>query len=163
LRGVLFSRSGPIVQLSAEDLAIVAAAIGADADAKALWMAGEVGPLADYLNSVPPSPLKCLRTDVSARELVHALVATEFLALSPAQQTLAHGVLLAGTLDFTNPNIQQGMAQIFSPTSETFANVMALAQHECTRFEAMFLNPATEVSAHYGDRIAESDVRAAME
>lgn len=146
------------MRFSTTQLQAIKSAIQADATALAFVNAGNPGACADYLNG--PSAIMLIREDVSNRELFHALAATEVVALSSGQQTLLQLAGLAGTIDFTNPNVSGGLTAVFPSTTKTYANIMAIAQRPASFLEGIFTSNG--VCSLYGATIDSGGVQAAM-
>lgn len=141
--------------------ATIKAGVNADQGALALWNAANPGACCDYLNSAPSTgPVLLTREDVSNTELFHALVTSDVASLQPWQLTMLQLAGQAGTIDFTNPNIASGLAEIFPNTTKTYANIMAMAQRPATRLEAMFTNNG--VCSQYRARIDVNTLLEAM-
>lgn len=149
------------MSFTAAQLAAIKAAVNADATALADWNAGNRGTCCDYLNSAPATgATPIIRPDVTNGELFHALVATEVLALSAAQLVMLQLAGQAGTIDFTNPNVAGGLSAIFASSTQTYKNVMAIAQRAATRLEALFVTNG--VCAVYGAQIDADTLVQAM-
>ncbi len=148
------------MNFSASDLLAIKNAVNADQTALADWTAGNRGNLCAYLNAVPATPQMVTRKDVSNAELFACLVPSEVATLAQWQQTILQLTSAAAPIDFTNASIAAGLVSIFPATTQTYKNLMAVAQRAATRLEAIFLSNG--VSSHYGDTIDVPTLIAAM-
>ncbi len=146
---------------SASDLTAIKNAVNADPTALAAWNAGNRGNLCIYLNSAPATGAAMVtRKDVTQGELFTCLVPSEIATLAQWQQTILQLTSAAAPIDFTNASIAAGLVSIFPPTTQTYKNLMAVAQRAATRLEAIFLTNG--VSSHFGDQIDVPTLIAAM-
>ena len=151
--------------LTVPQLYALKSAIQADTYAASLSATGSVGALAQYLNNAPSSDAVLLwRKDVTASELFHALYAPDVLTLSGPQLAVLQLAGLAGTVDFSNKNIEAGMGRLFGPQSTTAANVAVLAVRAATRFEAIFATAQGQASVTpvYGQQVDAPTIQQAM-
>lgn len=147
--------------LSTTDLQTIKAGVLADATALADWNAGNTGVLLAYLNSTPSSgAVAVTRKDVSNTELFHALVATEVLALTAGQLAMLQMAGLAGVIDFTNANVAAGLPNLFASTTQTYKNILAIAQRAATRLEALFTSNG--ICSQYGVQLDLPTLQQAM-
>ncbi len=152
--------------LTAAQLSALKAAIQADPYAAPLAASGSVGAVAQYLNGTPTStaPTLLWRKEVTGAELFHALYAPDVLTLTAPQLAVLQLAGLAGTVDFSNPNIQAGLGRLFGPQSTTAANIAALAVRAATRFEAIFATAQGQASVTpvYGQQVDAPTIQQAM-
>lgn len=148
------------MSFTAAQLATIKSAVQADATAGPLASSGALGQLAAYLNSAPTTGAALVtREDVTPTELFHAIVYAEFSALGAPALAMLGLAKAAARIDFTNANVASGLTQIFPSTTQTYANIMAIAQRAATRLEAIFATGG--VSQVYGQTIGVSDLIAA--
>lgn len=149
------------MNFSASDLTAIKNAVNADPTALSDWNAGNRGNLCAYLNAAPTSGAQQVtRKDVSNAELFSCLVPGEVATLAQWQQTILQLTSAAAPIDFTNASIAAGLVSIFPASTQTYKNLMAVAQRAATRLEAIFL--VSGVSSHYGDTIDVPTLIAAM-
>ncbi len=151
--------------LTAEQLAALKAAISADSVALSYWQAGQTSPLVEYLNApLAPPPFVLWRQNVTAKEIFHALYAPDVLSLSAPQLAVLQLAGLAGSIDFSVPNVEAGLGRLFGPQSTTAQNIAALAVRAPTRFETIFATAqgAAYVTPVYGLSVDIPTVQQAM-
>ncbi len=140
-------------------LQAIKAAINGDATAAAYVAADQFGALCTYMNS-PASPVvNVWRPDITVSQLLTGVVWSEFLALTAAQQG-AWRALTAADVDATNANIRAGFVSIFGASSQTIANLTAIAERPATRLEVIFTTAS--VTSQFGTTLSESDAHLAL-
>jgi hypothetical protein len=77
------------------------------------------------------------RNDITAREVVGSITASEFVALTAIKQNGLIIILLAGTVDGSNANIRAAFTSIFT-TGTSLTTLTALCKRNATRAEKLF-------------------------
>ncbi len=149
------------MSFSASELAVIKAAINADATAIGFVNAKNPGACAEYLNAAPAAGAVLIwRPDIPVAELLTGVLWSAFVALSAQVQAAWTALTAGGTVDATNANVRAGFVTIFGAASQTVTNLAAIAQRSASRLEAIFT--ASGVSEHYGDQIDAATVQQAM-
>lgn len=105
----------------------------------ALKNAGSDQAIADALNLVRAGAgFVVNRTDISARELMGAVVNTEYLALDTGHQNLWQTLLITAPVDASNTQTRTTVAAIFSSGTTTRANLVALSTRQGSRAEVLW-------------------------
>jgi hypothetical protein len=80
------------------------------------------------------------RTDIPTKDVKKSIVWTEYIGRSSGEQNAFTFMLSNGTINGGDPNIRQGIQDIFSGPSgaTTRANLVALAKRSATRAEKLF-------------------------
>src|SRR6185312_12775019 len=100
-----------------------------------------------------PTATLGFRNDIKSSEIVNAVVAADFAALTQLQFAKLNLMLLGGTLDATNSNTRTIFLAIFTGLSSTITALTALAQRPYTR---------AEVLGGIGTAVSASDVGFAL-
>lgn len=133
-------------------------AINADANIAASLAAGDHGAIAAYYNGAGINQL--WRPDILPKELVTAVVWSDFVALTAIKQNGFLAMVMCGLLDATNANIRAGFTAIFGGGSTSLTNLTALAKRTSTKFEDLYTT--SNVCALYGYTVTSTDVAIAI-
>lgn len=130
------------MELTTAQKATLKSAIQADPTANALYIAGDLGGLADYLNQPAAGPITFWKTRVSIEQVGDNINAAELAGLSTLNATRLQ-TLVALSPAGVNPSVtnrRQFFDDIFSGAGgvQTRAALLALWKRFGTRFETVF-------------------------
>jgi hypothetical protein len=96
--------------------------------------------IANAYNTTASPDFTVWRTNVSTHEAKTAMVWTEFIGRSQGERDAWQFMLANGTINASDPNVRQGVQDIFSgPSGATSrANLVAVAKRLATRAEKLY-------------------------
>lgn len=103
----------------------------------ALRDAGSDQALADALN-LPRAGITVNRNDLSGRELLNAVVLSEYTALTQANRDLWQALLTIAPLDATDTQTRTTVGAIFAAGTTTRTNLVALSTRPGSRAEQLW-------------------------
>ena len=104
-----------------------------------LVAAGNDQGIADLLNSVTSSGTgTTFRNNIQAKEIINAIVAADFAALTALQLAQLQAITAQGILDATNANARAIFLNIFVGMTNTVSALTALASRVASRAELLF-------------------------
>lgn len=112
----------------------------------ALKTAGSDQAIADALNLVRATITGINRNDISAKELMAAVVLTEYTALTQASRDLWQALLTIAPLDANDTQTRTTVGAIFGAGTATRTNLQALASRTGSRAEQLW-GTGTQVTA----------------
>jgi hypothetical protein len=100
--------------------------------------------LADVLNGLSNPAFIVWRTQVSSRELIGSMVWTEYIGRSIGERDAWRFMTEQGSVDAGDPNVRQGILDIFSGQGGvgTRSNLIAVVKRTASRAEALLANGA---------------------
>jgi hypothetical protein len=119
----------------------------------------------DYYNAADATLADCWRTSLPAQDVSKGVVWTEFIARSQGERDCFRMMIQFGTINPSDPNIQQGIIDCFSgPTGAvTRANLIALSKRKMTRAERLFATLNTGVfTMTFEGQVTSVEASAAM-
>lgn len=120
-----------------------------------LWNAYDLATLAAYYNSIANPQVDLWRPNVTKTELSRCIVASEFGALTVANQNTWFAILQTETLDATIASVRTNFTTIFT-SGATLTNLTAAAKKTATNFENLFTTG--NVSSVYGQVLTTQDI-----
>lgn len=94
---------------------------------------------ADLLNSLTgPGAATVYRNDIKTAEIINAIVATDFAALTSLKIQQLNLILQSGILDATVSNTRTIFTNIFTGMTATLSSLSTLAQRTGSRAEVLF-------------------------
>lgn len=130
--------------LTSAQLATFKTAILADSNLTALVSANDTAAIAAYYNAASPGGEKAWLTNMTLKQVLKAIVWTEFIGRSQGERDCLRMMLMGSTntagIDASDGNIRQGFTDIFSGPSgaATRTNLTNAAQRVMNRLEKLF-------------------------
>lgn len=144
--------------MNATQLATLKAAIIADTNLAAFITANDDVSIAAYYNTAASPSVSIWNPNISVQELNTAIVWADFVGLTVQQQQAYLAMIAPGFIDATSTNIRAGFVSVFGApaSSATTTNLLAIAERNATRFEALFTTNG--VCELYGSVVTHDDI-----
>jgi hypothetical protein len=120
--------------------------------------------IADQLSAIFSPDFTVWRTDISSKEIISAIVGSEFVALTALKQGLLMLLLVPGTINAASSNVQTDFSDIFS-AGTTLTALSTLAKRNATIVEKILSTGTGTIGSPaimgFEGRLSHNDVHAA--